>query len=79
MQTNLLLFHKCFDQAGHIFRERLCDRDLLTIAGMDKGNSDCVKRLPFDPLPASSVQIIAKQRMTDMAHVDANLMGTAGV
>ena len=54
-------------------------RDPFVRVGMDKTDLRTVQRLTLDELHAASVEIVARQRMSQAAHMTADLMRSAGL
>lgn len=65
-------------QLTHIMRNRRLKRQLFHCEGMKKRQRLTVERLPIDEAAGSSVQRITAQRISDMTHVNSDLMGSPG-
>ena len=63
----------------HIVRERRGEFQLFSCDRMAEAQAVGVQRLAGDMFHVGIVQIVADERKTDIFHMDAYLMGTAGL
>ena len=65
-------------QRRHILRQRCLNRYVLTCDRMPKTHLGTVERMAVYFFARAAVEVISQQRMTEVRHVAANLMGFAG-
>ena len=64
------------EEASHIIRERRGECKRRAVYWMGKGQTVRMKRLTLDIRIIRIVKEVTRKRMTDIFHMDTNLMGT---
>ena len=71
-------WHSVSHNISHVLRHRRCECQLFSTDGMLKGHFIGVECLTVNPAHIRVIQIIADERITNIFHMNTNLMGTAG-